>query len=242
MAWPLSCEWYVDTSIHDLESVALAHGELHQFALDRVEKEEVETRRLHRSLVEKVEEGRREDVVAALRMRIRRWLPEPSALALELMRRRLQRLGRRCKSWAPCIAEMKVAVRGVCTERGLHQREAKCAMCDMGRDAVQHWAVCPAVRHATTEVYKLCRMEEGPLMMDDKVDFSELLLLGPAGTLRKDAVKMSAIDAIVHLHKCSRVRGTSPALDEVARVVQARVKANCTYSRSPGQLLEDERH
>ena len=115
-------------------------------------------------------------------------------------------------------------------------------MCGMGRDAVQHWAECPAVRHATAEVCKLCRVEEGPLMVDDKVDFSALLLLGPAGTLREDAIKMSAVDAIVHLHNCSRVRGTSPALEEVARVVQARVKANCTYSRSLGQLLEDEKH
>eukprot|EP00972_Heterocapsa_arctica_P080615 11881407-Heterocapsa_arctica.AAC.1 len=64
-------------------------------------------------------------------------------------------------------------------------------------------------------------------------------MLTQPGSASLDAKRASTIDAFVHLHNRSRIDGRAPSSDKVEKCVQARLKANCTYSPSLGKLLSD---
>ena len=74
-------------------------------------------------------------------------------------------------------------------------------------------------------------------LSNGEVDFRNLLLLDSGASLEEDVIRVSVVDALVHLHNVARNSIDMLGKPEVERCLVARLKSNIAYSPKLGTLL-----
>ena len=148
-----------------------------------------------------------EYVQGMLRMRLSRWMPLGVYPDVQLCVTRLRRVGRRLKLWAPVIALLRIASRGVCTGWRFQCRGTACRFgCTHGIDRVEHFFACPVLVTAVQMLMAKLHIHAGPpVLVNGGIDERTLLLLDMPRPGHHDTYLVLLADSICHAHSAARV-------------------------------------
>ena len=107
------------------------------------------------------------------------------------MAKRLRRIGQRHKLWAPSVAVLRLAARGMCTAHRFQNYESACRFgCGEGTDRMEHIFQCQVVVGALKSIACTTRLAPrlAPVVSSSLLPRDLLLLDGKEGSTASDTL------------------------------------------------------